>query len=180
MAAPRDVLLEHEADGIQEYDNPLPAWWLGTFYITIVFTLVFIPYLHLTGWTQEGQYADEVAAAEAQYAPIRQAKAAAAQAAADERAAVAKASGAAPAVDLDAGKAVWDGKCVACHAADGSGGIGPDLTDAEWIHGGTLPAITKTVAEGVPAKGMLAWGPIIGDEQVAQVSAYVHSLGGGE
>ncbi len=176
MAAPRDVLLDHSADGIQEYDNPLPAWWLGIFYVTIAFTVVYIPYVQMTGWSQEGQYEEELAAAEAQYAPAREAKAAASAASS-----AAAASAGVPTPDeIAAGKEIYAGKCVACHMADATGGIGPDLTDAEWLHGGNLAAITKTVAEGVPAKGMLAWGPIIGDEQVRQVSAYVHSLGGGE
>ena len=175
MAAPTDVLLEHSADGIQEYDNPLPAWWLGIFYVTIAFTVVFIPYLQMTGWSQEGQYREELAAAEARYEPILAAKAEA------QASAVASHAGSAPSAgDIVAGQAVFAGKCVACHLADATGGIGPDLTDAEWIHGGTLAEITNTVTVGVPAKGMLAWGPVIGDEEVRQVSAYVHSLGGGE
>jgi cytochrome c oxidase cbb3-type subunit III len=175
MAAPTDVLLEHEADGIQEYDNPMPAWWLGIFYVTIAFTVVFIPYLHMTGWSQEAQYEEEVAAAEAKYAPAREAKEAA-----QKQAAKAASKSGPSAADVVAGEAIYAGKCVACHMADGTGGIGPDLTDAEWLHGGSLAQITNTVNVGVPAKGMLAWGPVIGDEQVRQVSAYVHTLGGGE
>ena len=175
MAAPTDVLLEHSADGIQEYDNPLPAWWLGIFYATIGFTLVFIPYLQVTGWSQETQYEEELAAAEARYEPARAARAEA------QASAAAASSGAVPTdEDIAAGEAVFAGTCVACHLADATGGIGPDLTDAEWIHGGTLAEITNTIAVGVPAKGMLAWGPVIGDQKVRQVSAYVHSLGGGE
>ena len=67
MAKPKDVLLDHEVDGIKEYDNPLPAWWLGIFYVTIAFAIVFIPYLYITGWTSIGQYEEEMAAAEAEY-----------------------------------------------------------------------------------------------------------------
>jgi len=171
MARYTDVLLDHEIDGIQEYDNPLPAWWLGTFYVTIAFSLVFVPYLWMTGWTQHTQYEAEVAAAEAQYGPLLAQNKAVAAASDD--------AGPTPA-DIAAGEGVYTARCVACHMADGTGGIGPDLTDAEWIHGGSLGAIRKTVHEGVPAKGMLAWGPVIGDDAVRQVSAYVHSLGGGQ
>ncbi len=176
MAAPRDILLDHSADGIQEYDNPLPAWWLGIFYVTIAFTVVFVPYVHFTGWSQEGQYEEELAAAETTYAPAREAKAAEMAAST----AAAESAGAPTADDVAAGKEIYAGKCVACHMADATGGIGPNLTDAEWIHGGTLAEITHTVSEGVPENGMLAWGPILGAGQVRQVSAYVHSLGGGE
>ncbi len=172
-----DVLIGHTSDGIQEFDNPMPMWWLGIFWVTILFALVFTPYLAITGWTQVAQYDQEMAAAEAEYAP----KLAAQKAAADQRRAEAASTGGAPsAADIDAGKALFTTNCVACHAADATGGIGPDLTDAEWLHGGSLEAITKTVADGVLAKGMIAWGPILGDEKVGQVSAYVHSLGGGQ
>jgi cytochrome c oxidase cbb3-type subunit 3 len=167
MAGNRDVLLDHSIDGIQEYDNPLPTWWLGIFYFTIAFAIVFVPYLWIAGWDQESQYDAEVAAAEVTYGAV----------VAEQRAALA-AAGPTPEM-IAAGQAIYAEKCVACHMADATGGIGPDLTDAEWIHGGTLPEINTTVREGVVEKGMLAWGPLIGEEGVAQVSAYVHSLGGG-
>ncbi len=166
MAAEKDVLLPHDADGIREYDNPLPAWWLGIFYFTIALAVVFPPYLYMTGWTQAGQYDEEVAVAEASKPTPAPA-----------------AEGATPAeivADSTAGKAIWDLRCVACHKADGTGGIGPNLTDAEWIHGGTEDAIRKTVAEGVIEKGMVAWEPMLGAQGVADVSAYVHALGGGQ
>ena len=165
MAAPKDVLLPHSADGIQEYDNPMPAWWLGIFYFTIAFTIVFIPYLWGTGWTQEAQYEAEMAAAAETYRQPDKAVAAA---------------GAEISGDAEAGKATFTSMCVACHGADAKGGIGPDLTDAEWIHGGQLAEIQETIDVGVPAKGMLAWGPVIGDQKVADVAAYVHGLGGGQ
>jgi cytochrome c oxidase cbb3-type subunit 3 len=78
-----------------------------------------------------------------------------------------------------AGKAIFESNCVACHGADLLGGVGPNLTDATWIHGGSLPEITTVITNGVPEKGMLTWGPILGPERVAQVAAYVHSAGGG-
>lgn len=171
MARYTDVLLDHEVDGIQEYDNPLPAWWLGIFYVTIAFTFFLVPYLWFTGWTQHKQYDEEVAAADAKYGPMLEQQ---------KAVAVADDSAGPTEADVAAGKDIYAAKCVACHMADGTGGIGPNLTDAEWIHGGTFAAIRKTVHEGVPSKGMLAWGPVIGDEQVRQVSAYVHSLGGGQ
>lgn len=172
----RDVLIGHTSDGIQEFDNPMPMWWLGIFWVTIIFAFVFTPYLAVTGWTQVKQYENELAAADAEYGP----KLAAQKAAAEERRKAAAKSGGPSAADIAAGKDLYTTNCVACHAADGTGGIGPDLTDAVWIHGGTLDAITTTVTEGVVAKGMIPWGPVLGDEKVAQVSAYVHSMGGGQ
>ena len=59
-------------------------------------------------------------------------------------------------------------------------GIGPDLTDSEWIHGGKLEEIEHTITYGVPEKGMLAWEAVIGAQGVADVATYVHGLGGGQ
>ncbi len=168
MSAPTDVLLDHEVDGIREYDNPLPSWWLGIFYLSIAFAIVYIPYLYVTAWSQVDQYEQELAAAEALYGAPEEP---------DPGAAVAAA---ALSGEVDAGKAIYDTKCFTCHAADGTGGIGPNLTDAEWIHGGTLADIQRTVTHGVIEKGMLAWESQIGAQGVADVSLYIHGLGGGK
>ncbi len=168
MSTP-DILLEHEADGIREYDNPLPAWWLGIFYGTIIFSVVFIPYLVIAGWGQAKQYDEEIAAATQEFA--------AANAAGEQKALAFTA----PTPQLvAAGKLLFEEKCVACHMQGGIGGIGPNLIDTTWIHGGSYMNIQKTVRDGVVEKGMLAWGPILGPEGVGQVAAYVHSLGGGQ
>jgi cytochrome c oxidase cbb3-type subunit 3 len=169
----QDVLIDHVTDGIQEYDNPMPMWWLGILWFTVAFGLFFIPYLAITGWSQEGQYEDEVAAADAEYAPARAAQEAAAAA---KRAELAAKGGASSPADVAAGEGIFKANCVACHGMDGTGGIGPNLTDAEWIHGGTYAEVTHTVSNGVVEKGMIPWGPILGEEKVAQVSAYVLTL----
>ncbi len=79
-----------------------------------------------------------------------------------------------------AGSALFAEHCVSCHMADATGGVGPNLTDSEWIHGGTPADINNTIFYGVTDKGMLAWGPILGAEDVASLAAYVHGLGGGQ
>ena len=174
MSAHEPQRVGHVSDGIEEYDNPLPMWWLGILWASVLFSVVFVPYLAITGWSQEGQYAAEVAEAEREYAEVR----AVASEAASARAAGA-AMGAPSAADVEAGKALFATHCVACHGAEARGGIGPDLTDGDWIHGGTRAQITQTVAGGVLEKGMLAWGPVLGEEKVTQVAAFVHALGGG-
>lgn len=97
---------------------------------------------------------------------------------------------AAPAIDvasmagdqaaIDAGAGVFAANCVACHAADASGGIGPNLKDSTWIHGGKVTEIHHVITHGVAGTAMINWAPIVGDEGAAQVAAYVHSLGGGQ
>lgn len=77
---------------------------------------------------------------------------------------------------IEKGKEVFVATCAACHRADGGGNIGPNLTDAYWINGGTGDKIYQTVRKGVPAKGMPEWGPQLGDEKVLAVSAYVLTL----
>lgn len=162
---PKDQVLGHadEADGIEEYDNPLPAWWLGLFYVTILFAVVYtIDYHFVSDRSQEKLYLVEMAQAAERWpasGPV--------------------AAGPVTPEMVAAGKEVFATNCVACHGAELQGGIGPDLTDAEWIHGGTIDAITRVVTEGVAAKGMPGWGPVLGPDKVGKVAAYVHEAGGG-
>jgi mono/diheme cytochrome c family protein len=82
-----------------------------------------------------------------------------------------------PKQGIEKGRQVFEKmNCVACHTANGGGNIGPNLTDNAWIHGGRATQIYRVVLEGVPAKGMVAWGPQLGDERVQSVVAYVLTL----
>jgi cytochrome c oxidase cbb3-type subunit 3 len=155
----KDQLLGHGADndGIDEYDNPLPDWWLALFYFSILFAIGYtIEYHWVSHRSQAGAYDAEVAAAKVRWP----------QADAPVVAAVTPEA-------VAAGQGIYQQNCVACHGADLHGGIGPDLTDGTWIHGGTLPDITNTITKGVPEKGMITWGPILGPEKVGQVAAFV-------
>jgi cytochrome c oxidase cbb3-type subunit 3 len=165
----QDRLLEHEYDGIREYDNPMPRWWLWVFYATIVFSPL---YYFLPG--RLGENGGNVAEYEAEVAAHKVAEPPPAPTISDEALlALAK--------DRDAlheGEEVFTKNCVSCHGAGGGGVIGPNLTDAAWIHGGTPSAIHKTIVEGVLAKGMPPWGRLLKPEEVDQVTAYVISLRG--
>ncbi len=164
----RDRAMGHaaEADGIEEYDNALPSWWVGLFAVCIVWAGAYTVQYHVTGHrSQRGEYAAELASAEA--SRPKPTPAPASGATTDDPALV------------EAGKALFATNCVGCHGATATGGVGPNLTDTAWIHGGTVDAIATTIRDGVPAKGMVTWGPILGEEKVTALAAYVHSLGGG-
>ena len=165
----KDELLDHNYDGIQELDNDLPPWWLYMFYFTIAFSIVYMMYYHVLGLgdLQYAEYEKEMAAA----------KAAQQQVAASAGPAVALT----PFTDeenLAKGKEIYMTNCMACHGANGEGGVGPNLTDQYWLHGGAFENIVKTITDGVPAKGMIAWKAILNPEQIRQVASYVKTLQG--
>lgn len=153
-----DQILGHgdEYDGIEEYDNRLPAWWVWLFYLTIAGGVWMLADWHLVSPKTLGDLYDvEMAAAAEMYEVLEPVEVVINDA------------------NVARGAEVWETNCVACHAADGTGGVGPDLTDAEWIHGGTIADINHTIFYGVPEKGMLAWGEVIGPEDVSAAAAYV-------
>ena len=169
---PEDQLLEHEYDGIREYDNPLPGWWLATLYATMVFAVLYllniIPGLG-SGQGRIAQY--DAAMAQAQAAAVGH----------DPLAGMTDAVLLAVARDpakLTLGRTTFATMCVACHGPDGGGIIGPNLTDGYWLHGGRPTDILRTVNNGVPEKGMPTWGKSLPADQVIAVAAYVTTLQG--
>lgn len=166
MSKETNRLLGHadEADGIDEYDNPLPDWWVGLFWFTIVWAFAYgIHYHFIADRSQEKALAAEMAAAEARW---------------PEQASAAEMAATSFAVTTDAvaaGEQVYAQNCVACHMADLSGSIGPSFLDDEWIHGGQASDILRIIIQGVPEKGMVPWGGILSPEQINQVAAFVIS-----
>ena len=147
-----------ESDGIEEYDNPLPDWWLGLLWFTVIWAIAYGVHYHFIGnRSQEGHLAAEMQAAEVRWP----AEAAAAVSFAITPEAVA------------AGEAIYAQNCLMCHGAELEGGIGVALNDTEWIHGHGSEDVIRIITEGVPEKGMLTWGPILGPEKINQVAAYV-------
>lgn len=167
-----DLLLEHEYDGIKEYDNPMPKWWLYGFYASIVYALLYVLRIPGTGGNESvlAEYRADSAAAAAVFAQQEATKPTMGDA---ELVALA---GDAEAVHE--GQEIFAKMCASCHRADGGGMIGPNLADSAWIHVTAAREIVKLVAEGVPAKGMPAWQAVLKPDEVNQVSAYVLSLQG--
>lgn len=165
------VMLDHNYDGIKELDNSLPPWWVAMFYITIILGVVFFTYYHvLGGQSQAEEYNAEMKVAE-------QAKAAFAATQAntideDNLEAIVDAK------DLAIGKTIYTTNCVACHGANGEGGVGPNLTDKFWIHGGDITNVYKTIKNGVAEKGMIAWSAQLKPADMLKVSSYVLSIQG--
>lgn len=170
MARVTDELLPHESDGIQEYDNPLPRWWLWMFYGCIVWAFAYMIYYHgMTDWSSAQRYDNEMAAALEKYGEP------------DLKPAVADLGAAVKEPERVArGKEIWMTYCASCHKPDGSGLVGPDMTDDEWLHGYETEQILETITKGVMSKGMVAWGPALGPEKCLDATAFVISLGGVE
>jgi cytochrome c oxidase cbb3-type subunit 3 len=159
----------HVFDGIYEYDNDMPQWWLALFWITIVFSLGYMIFYHANspkGMSLVASYeADLAADAERRKAQVPQSgESFDWSAAAGDEALLARA------------KETWMSTCTACHLENGAGSVGPNLTDKYWIHGFTPEAIEKVIRDGVPANGMPAWGPVLGDAKVRELTVFVRSI----
>lgn len=168
----KDMMLEHDFDGITELDNPTPAWFNVLFYGSILFGAAYLLNYHVFKWSplQDEEYVIEMKAAEEQKASFL----AKAGNLIDENSVKVNSD---PAI-IAAGKAVYMQNCVACHVADGGGSVGPNLTDEYWIHGGTINSIFKTIKYGVPEKGMIAWEKTLTAKQTSDLSNFILSLKG--
>jgi len=167
-----EIILDHNYDGIKELDNSLPPWWLYGFYASIIFGAIYLLRYHVfNGDTQFDELETEYA--EAKIAIENYKKNAKDLVDINTVEILTELS------DLKAGQAIFETNCVACHKADGGGGIGPNLTDNYWISGGGIKDVFRTVSEGGrDGKGMIAWNKTLKAEDIAKVSSYVISLQG--
>ncbi len=171
-----DQTTGHEYDGIQEYDNPLPAWWFYMFVITIVFALGYLvafpglgAFKGVLGWSSAGQLQKDAAKAEAQYGPLfaKFASMPIVDVAKDPQA-------------LKMGQRLFASNCAQCHGADARGSFGfPNLADNDWLYGGEPDQIEQTIAHGRNG-AMPAWESALGNQGVIEVANFVLTLGGRE
>jgi cytochrome c oxidase cbb3-type subunit 3 len=172
MAKVEDRILEHNYDGIREYDNPLPGWWVYLFIITVVWGIVYYLFFHVAflGQNQQQEYLTEFKQtgnqAELAAQKMKQMWANIAYIQLNEP------------NDVESGKTIFQKNCISCHGANGEGGIGPNLTDKFWIHGGGIQNVMTTIINGVPEKGMITWKPLLKPEEVQKVASFVLSLQG--
>jgi cytochrome c oxidase cbb3-type subunit 3 len=161
-------------EDIREYNNPLPRWWAWLFYLTIVFGLAYLvlypglgSYAGVLGWSQQKQLAEENAHAQATYGPIYE------KFAAQDIVALSRNAEA-----LAIGQKLFLNSCAQCHASDGGGSRGfPNLTDQDWLWGGTPEAIKASITEGRTG-AMPPFGEALGEQGVKDVAHYVLSLSG--
>jgi len=167
-----EIILDHNYDGIKELDNDLPPWWLYGFYASIIFGAVYMVRFHIfDGDTQYDELAQNLAQAEIELEEYKKN--------AKNLVDVNTVEVLVDAADLKAGQKIYEANCVACHKADGGGGIGPNLTDKHWILGGGIKNVFNTLVEGGRAgKGMISWKQTLKPAEMAQVASYVLSLGG--
>lgn len=172
MEAEQQIVLDHSYDGIRELDNNLPPWWKYMFYASIVFAFAYMIRYHIfNGVDQKLEYEMEVAQAKIEIEEFKKNN----KDLIDFNTVVQLTDKS----DLDAGKAVFTTNCIACHKADGGGGIGPNLTDDFWVLGGGIKNIFHTISEGGRAgKGMIAWKSDLKPSEIAQVASYIMTLHG--
>jgi len=166
------LLSDHEYDGIQEFDNPMPRWWVlifwGTFYFALAYFLWFHVYMKGTPITESyaaemREFREEMAKREMGSGPTEEGL---------EKLMTNQA------VMTDT-QGTFKQRCSQCHGPNGEGQIGPNLTDDHWIHGkATLMDIYGVVSNGVLTKGMPAWGRQLSPIEVAKLAAYVGTLRG--
>jgi cytochrome c oxidase cbb3-type subunit 3 len=167
-----EIILDHNYDGIKELDNSLPPWWVYSFYISIIFAAVYLLRYHVfDGANQYDELQTEIAEAKTAIEEYKKT--------AKDLVDINTVTLLTEASDLSAGKAIFETNCVACHMADGGGGIGPNLTDNNWILGGGIKNVFRTVSEGGrDGKGMISWKQTLKPLEMAQVSSYLLTFEG--
>ncbi len=164
----------HVYDGIEEYNNPMPKWWLNMFYVTLFFSigyLILYPglgnFAGYLNWSSDSEWKAEVKAANEQYGPIfeQYLNMPIAQLQQDEQA-------------MDMGKRIFLNICAACHGSDGRGSPGfPNLMDNDWLYGGDEATIKQTLLNG--RSGLMpGLAQSLNEEQITYLVSYVKSLSG--
>lgn len=164
----QDRIFDHEYDGIREYDNPMPRWWVWLFVLTVVIAFPYILYYHFgSGLSIHDQLDAEIAAYAEQlmatYGDLEPTEATLVEYMNND-------------VAMTGMAGLFKGKCSQCHLADGSGNVGPNLTDDSWLHVDQITDIPEVLKNGVVTKGMPAWGDRLTETEIVLLSSYVARL----
>lgn len=166
------ILLDHDYDGIRELDNDLPPWWKYGFYLTIVFAFVYMIHYHVigTGELQLEEYNAEMTKAKADVDAYMKNSA--------NNVDESTVKMLTEASDLTSGKDFFKASCAACHGQSGEGGVGPNLCDDYWLHGGSVQDVFKSIKYGWVEKGMKSWKEDLSPMQIAQITSFIKSIRG--
>ena len=167
-----EVLTDHEYDGIRELDNVLPPWWVYLFYVTIIFSVVYMIRYHVVG--SGNVMAEEYQAEMLEAEKVQEAMAEANPGMAISEENVERLT---ENSEIERGKVIFNANCATCHLETGGGDNGPNLTDQYWIHGGSIKDIFTTIKYGVSGK-MIAWETMIKPDDMQRVASYVMTLQG--
>lgn len=177
----KDLLMDHEYDGIRELDNHMPTWWLWLFYFTIAWGVGYMVYYYMLGGpTQEELYEQEMAAAAEQYGLEPEGGESGETEVSDFTWAFLEDQ-----ERIEEGREIYMSNgnlCFTCHGANGEGMVGPNLTDDLWIHGCSPEEVANSIIEGFPDRGMIAYGSgaRLPDEKVQSLISYIASIQGTE
>ena len=163
---PETKVRAHVFDGIEEFDNRMPNWWLFTLYVSIAFSIGYWFY-----YAQSGVAVSDGERVSQEMARIEAVKMASTEVLDDDN--LWKMSR--NPVLAAAGKQTFESTCASCHGANLAGGIGPSLVDTVWLHGDKPTDVLKVVSEGVLTKGIPSWGPVLGTKKVSEVVAFILS-----
>lgn len=172
MKYEQTMMMEHTYDGILEINNPIPAWFMTLFYGSIIISILYMFVYHGVGDGQimTTEYKEQLAEGES----IKQAHMKKYASSINENnVTLLKDEN-----SIKEGQKIFTQNCVACHAADGGGGVGPNLTDEFWLHGGNVKSVYHTISEGVAEKGMIAWKKTLNPLQMQQIASFIFSLKG--
>lgn len=167
-----DIDLGHDYDGIRELDNRLPPWWIYLFYFTIIWG---VGYLYVT------EISDNRISQTEEYELVME------KAEIEKRAWLASQPEAVNETnvqflddpeEIGYGEETFIVSCAVCHGKLGEGGIGPNLTDKYWLHGGSIGDVFASISHGIPDKGMIAWNTTLSASSIQQVSSYILTLVG--
>jgi cytochrome c oxidase cbb3-type subunit 3 len=167
-----EILLDHNYDGIQELDNDLPPWWKYGFYLTIIVGIIYLLHFHVfqTGDLQLAAYNKSMIEA-------KEAKEAYQKMSANN-VTEANVKMLTDAAEIDKGGAIFKDNCAVCHGKEGQGGVGPNLCDDYWLHGGSIVDVFKTIKYGWPDKGMKSWQGDFSPIQINEIAGYVKMFKG--
>ena len=174
----KDLLLDHDYDGIKELDNHMPVWWLWLFYFTIAWGIGYLAYYYMLGGPDQHElYEQEMAAAAEQYGLEPDGGEGGEAQESDFTWAFLEDE-----ARIEEGRELYMGNnlCYTCHGNNGEGLVGPNLADELWIHGCSPEDVARSITEGYPDRGMIAYGngARLQDEQVQSLISYIASIQG--